>query len=128
MQSWDGLRFSINRKVELNTKYGSQLQIWCMFSVVFCLGQGTEHAHGCSITAVGIEMPHTAGVEFKRLLFSEGCEDGKPGCANGEMHLFHHLVTHTVSRMNFLRWIGSPQVGYLRGKVKGMISLQTEAI
>jgi len=73
-------------------------------------------------------MPHVAGVEFKRLLFAKGCEDGKPGCANGEMHLFHCLLTHSMSRMNFLRWIGSPQVGYLRGKVKAIISLEAEAI
>ena len=73
-------------------------------------------------------MPHVAGVEFKRLLFAEGCEDGKPGCANGEMHLFHCLLTHSMSRMNFLRWIGSPQVGSLRGKVKAIISLEAEAI
>lgn len=42
-------------------------------------------------------MPHVAGVEFKRLLFAKGCEDGKPGCANGEMHLFHCLLTDRKS-------------------------------
>lgn len=32
---------------------------------------------------------------------AKGCEGGKTGCENGQRHIFHHLLTHTVIRVNF---------------------------
>lgn len=38
VESQDSLRFGISRRSCSNTKYGSQLQIWCKFSPACCLG------------------------------------------------------------------------------------------
>lgn len=77
-------------------------------------------------------MPHVAGVEFDKLVFAKGIDDGKTGCENAETYLFHHLLTHTVSRMNFGIMFtssdGSALLLCFRGKIKGIISLKAEAI
>lgn len=46
-------------------------------------------------------MPHVAGEEFNQLVSAEGCEGEKTGCENGQRHIFHHLLTHAVIRVNF---------------------------
>lgn len=55
----------------------------------------------CSVTAVRIEAPHVAAVEFNQLMPVKGREGGKTDCENRQGHILHHLLSHPVIRVNF---------------------------
>lgn len=48
-----------------------------------------------------IDTPYIAGVKFNQLKSAKGSEGGKTGCENTQRHIFHHLSTHSVIRVNF---------------------------